>query len=99
MSIVYVTNVVVGRNPSGLFDPFELEISFECLEPLEQDLEWRLIYVGSAEDKTKDQELDSIALGPIQRGALRFSFTTDAPDYTKIDKEDINDHSLIRCIS
>lgn len=54
MSIV-VTNVVVGRNPAGLMEPLELEISFDCLDPLQEDLEWKLVYVGSAEDKTKDQ--------------------------------------------
>lgn len=36
------------------------------------------------------QELDSVVLGPIQRGALRFVFVADAPDYTKINKDDIN---------
>lgn len=55
MSIVYVTNVVVGNNPAGLTEPFELEISFECLESLVEDLEWKLVYVGNADDKEQDQ--------------------------------------------
>lgn len=57
MSIVGVTNVVVQRNPAALSDPFELEVSFECLEDLQEDLEWKLVYVGDPEDKTKDQVL------------------------------------------
>lgn len=61
MSIVYVTNVAVGRNPCAMTDPFELEVSFECLESLQEDLEWKLVYVGSAEDKSKDQVGPNVA--------------------------------------
>lgn len=95
MSVVGVTNVVVRRNPAALTEPFELEVSFECLEELQEDLEWRLVYVGDAEDKSKDQELDCIALGPVQRGTLRFVFVADAPDFSLINKEDINGITVV----
>lgn len=36
------------------------------------DLEWRLIYVGSSEDTSKDQELECIYVGPVTVGSYRF---------------------------
>ncbi|KAL0326942.1 UNVERIFIED_CONTAM: Histone chaperone ASF1B [Sesamum angustifolium] len=32
------------------------------------DLEWKLIYVGSAEDETYDQVLESVFVGPVNVG-------------------------------
>jgi len=36
------------------------------------DLEWKLIYVGSAEDETYDQLLESVLVGPVNVGNYRF---------------------------
>lgn len=36
------------------------------------DLEWKLIYVGSAEDETYDQLLESVLVGPVNIGNYRF---------------------------
>jgi hypothetical protein len=76
--------VTVLDNPTHFTNPFQFEITFECLEPLNDgacagrgfrirpppgflcpcvaepcsrraDLEWKLIYVGSAYDQQKDQ--------------------------------------------
>ena len=76
--------VTVLNNPTHFSNPFHFEITFECLEPLNDgapppslasmpgpggrpalphshpdalgaDLEWKLIYVGSAYDQQKDQ--------------------------------------------
>lgn len=38
------------------------------------DLEWKIIYVGSASDDTCDQVLDSVLVGPMQQGRHRFIF-------------------------
>lgn len=38
------------------------------------DLEWQIIYVGSASDDTCDQTLDSVLVGPVQQGRHRFVF-------------------------
>lgn len=89
MNPVYVTNVVVHNNPAPVTAPFEFQVSFESVESLEHDLEWKLIYVGSASDKSYDQELDAVSLGPIPRGALQFTFVASPPDFTKLLKEEI----------
>lgn len=36
------------------------------------DLEWKLIYVGSAEDESSDQLLESVLVGPVNVGNYRF---------------------------
>lgn len=95
MSIVNVTRVEVGKNPAPLKENFEMEVVFECLEPLQEDLEWRMIYVGTAENNDLDQELDCIALGPVQRGALKFVFHAPAPDFSKIPQEDIHGITVV----
>jgi hypothetical protein len=38
------------------------------------DLEWKLIYVGSAEDEKYDQVLESVLVGPLNVGNYRFVF-------------------------
>ena len=50
LKMINVTNVSV-RNPICPFkDPFLLEITFECLRHLPEELTWKLIYIGSAKD-------------------------------------------------
>lgn len=45
------------------------------------DLEWKLIYVGSAEDETYDQLLESVLVGPINIGNYRFIFQVVLSEY------------------
>ncbi|KAF5755770.1 putative histone chaperone ASF1 [Helianthus annuus] len=89
MSAVNLTNVTVLNNPALFLSPFQFEISYECLVPLKDDLEWKLTYVGSAEDETYDQVLESVLVGPINVGNYRFVFEADPPDALKIREEDI----------
>ncbi|TQD77789.1 hypothetical protein C1H46_036693 [Malus baccata] len=89
MSAVNLTNVAVLDNPAAFLSPFQFEISYECLTPLKDDLEWKLIYVGSAEDETYDQMLESVLVGPVNVGNYRFVFQADPPDPSKIREEDI----------
>jgi len=55
MAKVHVNNVLVQNNPSDFKSSFEFEITFECMEDLPEDLEWKIIYVGSAESEEYDQ--------------------------------------------
>ncbi|KAK8694449.1 hypothetical protein V6N13_072001 [Hibiscus sabdariffa] len=80
MSAVNITNVTVLDNPASFLSAFQFEISYECLTPLKDDLEWKLIYVGSAEDETYDQLLESVLVGPVN---------ADPPDPSRIREEDI----------
>lgn len=79
MSIVSLLSVKVINNPAKFTDPYEFEITFECLEALKHDLEWKLTYVGSSHSSDYDQELDSILVGPVPVGINKFLFQAEAP--------------------
>lgn len=88
MAKVHVVNVVVLDNPSPFLNPFQFEITFECIEDLKEDLEWKIIYVGSAESEEYDQTLDTVYVGPVPEGRHMFLFKANAPDATQIPVED-----------
>ncbi|KAJ1324231.1 histone chaperone ASF1 [Microdochium nivale] len=89
MSVVSLLGVIFKNNPARLADKYELEITFECLEQLEKDLEWKLIYVGSATSTQYDQELDSLLVGPIPVGVNKFVFEADPPNTTNIPSNEV----------
>ncbi|KAH7138334.1 ASF1 like histone chaperone-domain-containing protein [Dendryphion nanum] len=89
MSVVSLLGVEVKNNPAQFDAPYEFEITFECLEQLQKDLEWKLTYVGSATSNEHDQELDSVLVGPIPVGVNKFIFKADAPDLTRIPNSEI----------
>ncbi|TPX18238.1 uncharacterized protein E0L32_002747 [Thyridium curvatum] len=89
MSVVSLLGVQVNNNPSKFTDKYEFEITFECLEQLEKDLEWKLTYVGSATSDQYDQELDSLLVGPIPVGVNKFIFEADPPDTKRIPETEI----------
>ncbi len=74
MAKVHVCNVLVLDNPSPFLNPFQFEITFECIEDLAEDLEWKIIYVGSAESEEYDQILDTVYVGPVPEGRHMFVF-------------------------
>lgn len=107
MSVVNILNIQVLDNPTKFFNPFQFEITFECISPLKDgtwqelffglrcinamcslllcvclcvclhsllDLEFKIVYVGSAEDDRYDQVLDSIMVGPVPVGINKFVF-------------------------
>lgn len=85
---MHITNVVVLDNPSSFRNPFQFELTFECIEELKEDLEWKMIYVGSAESEDHDQVLDTIYVGPVPEGRHIFVFQADSPDVTRIPEQD-----------
>ncbi|KAL5960821.1 Histone chaperone ASF1B [Taenia solium] len=89
MAKVNVCDVEVLDNPGTFFDKFKFRITFECHEPLEDDLEWKVVYVGSAYNSSLDQTLDSILVGPVPVGRHQFVFEVNAPDPKKIPPEDL----------
>ncbi|KAI2805878.1 hypothetical protein RDWZM_009450 [Blomia tropicalis] len=84
MAKAQIVNIVVLDNPSLFFNPFQFEITFECIEDLKDDLEWRIIYVGSAESEDYDQVLDTVFVGPVPEGRHMFVFQANSPDPAKI---------------
>merc|ERR1711936_598053 len=89
MAKVHVCNVLVLDNPTQFMSKLEFEITFECIEDLPEDLEWKIIYVGSAESEEFDQILDTVYVGPVPEGRHKFVFTADPPNPAKIPVSDV----------
>ncbi|CAG0914041.1 unnamed protein product [Notodromas monacha] len=74
MAKVHVSSMTVLDNPSPFVNPLQFQVTFDCIEDLSGDLEWKLIYVGSAESENFDQVLDTVyvcgacARGPTHNG-------------------------------
>eukprot|EP01134_Creolimax_fragrantissima_P007338 CFRG7338T1 len=84
MAAVVMKEVTPLSNPAPFDSVFQFEITFECSSLLSDDLEFKFIYVGSAEDKRYDQELDSILVGPVPVGLSKFVFQAPPPEASKI---------------
>ena len=70
MSIVHLQSVEILNAEAKFEDAYIFKITFECISPLQDDIEWRLVYVGSAGDEKYDQELDNCMVGPVPVGKL-----------------------------
>ncbi|KAJ3574857.1 hypothetical protein NP233_g1487 [Leucocoprinus birnbaumii] len=89
MSIVTIRNVEFINNPARFSDVYRFRVTFECIAPLKDDLEWKLIYVSSPGNEELDQELDDCLVGPVPVGVNSFEFEGSAPDPSKIPTEDV----------
>jgi histone chaperone ASF1 len=89
MALVNIIDVQVLDNPTAFTNPFQFEITFECIQELQDDLEWKVVYVGNAEDQSGDQVLEEVMVGPVVTGINRFVLQTEAPDPRVISNEDL----------
>ena len=89
MSAIHVLNIKV-LNPNAKFkEDFQFEIVFECLSELKKEIEWKVVYIGNADDEKYDQELESIEIGPLKLGTMKFTLNAPCPDYMKIPDNDV----------
>jgi len=89
MSIVNIRDVTFLNNPARFSDEYQFRVTFECIAPLKEDLEWKLIFVSSPDSEQYDQELDDCMVGPVPVGINSFTFSTPPPEPHKIPKEDV----------
>ena len=89
MSSVSVLNII-PKNPITKFtDNFAFEIIIEVLSELKKEIEWKMVYITS-ENQKDDQILNEIEIDPPnQLGQMKFVFEGDAPDITKIPENDV----------
>jgi len=77
-------------NPKARFsDTYRFRVTFECIAPLKDDLEWKLIFVSSPDDQSLDQELDDCMVGPVPVGINSFEFESPSPTLTTIPPQDV----------
>ncbi|KAJ8901669.1 hypothetical protein NDN08_003875 [Rhodosorus marinus] len=89
MSAVDVFNVQVLDNPAPFTNTLQFEITYEVRETLTQDIEWKVTYVGSAEDQAHDQELDCVLLPADTPGRFKFVLEVDPPEPKLIPSQDL----------
>ena len=53
------------------------------------DLEWKVVYVGSAKSTSHDQVLDEILVGPVPVGINKFILQAEPPNASSIPDNDI----------
>mmetsp|Transcript_29843 Transcript_29843/g.45490 ORF Transcript_29843/g.45490 Transcript_29843/m.45490 type:complete len:240 (+) Transcript_29843:100-819(+) len=87
MALVNVNNISVLDNPTLFTNPFKFEITFECLQELEDDLEWKVIYVGKAADCQSDLVLEEVLVGPVPVGINKFILEADPPPPSSLEDE------------
>ncbi|KAF5329736.1 hypothetical protein D9619_008980 [Psilocybe cf. subviscida] len=89
MTAVTIRDVQFMNNPARFSDTYKFRVTFECIAPLEDDLEWRLLFVSCPDDEKLDQELDDCLVGPVPQGVNSFEFEGRAPDPSVIPPEDV----------
>ncbi|CAM9317118.1 unnamed protein product, partial [Ectocarpus fasciculatus] len=89
MALVNVISVAVLDNPTTFSNPFQFDITFECVRELQDDLEWKVTYVGSAEDASRDQTLEEVMVGPVNEGVNRFVLQAPCPNIAEIPQDDL----------
>ena len=89
MSLVNINSVCILNNPSPFKSPFSFEITFEVIAPLEFDLEFKVIYVGSADSESHDQVLESVLVGPVPVGTSKFILESPCANISLLPENDI----------
>jgi histone chaperone ASF1 len=89
MALVNIINVEVLNNPAIFSEPFQFRIEFECVQQLQADLEWKVIYVASAEDHSQVQVLEEVDVGPVQVGPNQFQLPVNPPNMDQISNTDL----------
>ncbi|KAI8917339.1 histone chaperone [Entophlyctis helioformis] len=88
MSLVNILNVELQNNPAPFLAPLQFEITFEVVSELKDDIEFKVIYVGSALSESHDQVLESVMVGPLPVGVSKFVLEAPPPNPDQIPKSD-----------
>eukprot|EP01006_Ploeotia_vitrea_P060098 TRINITY_DN75299_c0_g1_i1.p1 TRINITY_DN75299_c0_g1~~TRINITY_DN75299_c0_g1_i1.p1 ORF type:complete len:155 (+),score=24.02 TRINITY_DN75299_c0_g1_i1:55-519(+) len=87
MAAIQVRNVTLEENPAKFTNDLDFNIRFDCMEQISDDLNWKVVYVGSSQDEKYDQTLEDVEVGPVTLGANEFVLNCPAPDPTQIPPE------------
>lgn len=69
-------------------EPLSVEVLFDVVTPLEEDIEMRMIFIWSTKNEKQDQEIDSCDVGPLDStGVRRFTMKGSTPDFFAIPRK------------
>ena len=100
---VNVTKIEVKNPQDSFLAPIKLNIFFEVKEELVEgkpprltlELEWKIVYVGSAENSAFDQVLEQFIMNKLSKGDMTFEISINHPDPTKIPASELTGASVI----
>lgn len=98
MSRVQITSVGnIANNPCPISEGFHLKVSFYCFQPLNTDLEFKLMYsyCNPVTNNVEEQELDNMFVGQVNVGPNQFVLQTNPPDYNQIHVTELLDTSVL----
>ncbi len=82
MLVIYLARSIESRLAIYLYTSCTCIV---CTCYIISDLEWKIIYVGSAESEEYDQVLDTVLVGPLVGGKHKFVFQVRAiPIFTPL---------------
>lgn len=84
MAKVRVSNIVWKSSQGAFTDRIQLQFFIECVEPPMDEVEFKFVYVGCAEDSSYDQILEDIMVPIQQKGGMTFDVDMEGPDPAKI---------------
>ncbi|KAI0984908.1 hypothetical protein GJ496_009676 [Pomphorhynchus laevis] len=89
MSKIQIVDLHVTGDTEKFSDSLKFEVHFECIEPVKEAIEFKVVYVGKADDNQYDQELDKVELDDVPVGMFKFTLECSAPDSGKIPPDDL----------
>ena len=76
-------------NPALYTTPFQFRLAVDVLDDLREDMEVRVVWVGSGESSSYDQKLEELLIGPLRLGTNEFVAQVPAPRWDLIPAWDI----------
>ena len=99
MGYLNITNIEFKEGSRRITDPLQLEVKFDCLKDIENEVEWRFIYVADPDADSKDQILDQIFMDKLEYGVNNFDWEVSPPDYSKLaNPYDLFDTTIIMIV-
>ena len=80
MSKIRITNILIPSVKENFEDNIKIKIDFDAYDILPNTLDWKIIYVGSANSCDYDQVLESFSFPVEQVGNCSFGVSVSPPN-------------------
>jgi histone chaperone ASF1 len=84
MSLFIVEGLIIQNNPAPVNSPFIIDVRFKCLQKLDGIFDWKVIYVGSADDPSYDQVIETFDMSNLEADVMQIQIQAPPPDFSKI---------------
>lgn len=84
MSKIRITNIYIPTVKEPFLSPINIKIDFEAFDILKEHLDWKIIYIGSANSCEYDQILENFSFPVTQKGPCSFGVSVTAPNHEMI---------------